>query len=123
MNIKRFLLIGMAIYAFSQFLHAQTLIDSRITEVYVYTGSARVTRLADLDLLAGENVLRFSGLPTNLDVNQIQVGLVDGVPIRLDNLMFQQIKDRENTDIEETTKASIEELRSRIQVINAQKSD
>ena len=123
MNIKRFLHIGLAAFAFLPFLHSQTPTDSTISEVYVYMGSARVTRLADVDLVAGENVLSFSGLPTRLDVNQIQVGLVDGVPIRLDNLKFQQIKDREDTDIEETLKASIEALRIRIQVLNAQKSD
>ncbi len=101
------------------FADAQMATDSKITEVYVYSGSARVTREAQVDLSVGENTLLFSGLPTSLDVNQIQVGLKEGVPIRLDNLKFNQVKDRKDTVEEARLKAALEELRDRIQNLNA----
>ena len=103
------------------FADAQMATDSKITEVYVYSGSARVTREAQVDLSVGENTLLFSGLPTSLDVNQIQVGLKEGVPIRLDNLKFNQVKYRKDTVEEARLKAALEELRDRIQNLNAQK--
>ncbi|MCZ6673274.1 MAG: mucoidy inhibitor MuiA family protein, partial [Verrucomicrobia bacterium] len=123
MKITRLLLLGMAIFGFLPFLQSQSPTDSTISEVSVYMGSARVTRLADVDLDTGENVLQFMGLPTRLDVNQIQLGLAEGVPIRLDNLKFQQIKDREDTAEEKRLKDEVEELRDRIQVLNAEKKD
>ena len=97
--MKKLIYIVSGLLAFSSLspLWSQTTVSSTITEVDVYTGSARVTRHADVDLVAGENVLRFLNLPSPLDVNQIQVGLVDGVPIRLDNQKYQNVEDREDT--------------------------
>ena len=123
MKYKQLLLIALVAHGFLPFLYSQSPTESTISEVQVYTGSARVTRQTDVDLLSGENVLSFSGLPSSLDVNQIQVGFKEGVPIRFDNLKFQRIKDREDTDIEESLKDSIEELQGRIQILNAQKGD
>lgn len=121
MKATRFIFTLFATLVLLPLSHAQTPTDSKITEVYVYSGSARVTRAAQAELSAGENILLFTGLPTSLDVNQIQVGLKEGVPIRLDNLRFQQVKDREDTAEEERLNKAIEELRNRIQLLNAQK--
>ena len=92
-------------------------------EVVVYMGSARVTRSIEGNLAAGENVLQFSGLPTDLDINQMQLGLVEGVPIRLDNLKFETTEDREDTEQEKRLKDEIERLRDRIHVLEAEKKD
>lgn len=123
MKLARYLILSLAVFSWSHPLRSQTSADSTISEVYVYSGSARVTRLASVALEAGENVLRFSSLPTHLDVNQIQVGLREGVPIRLDNLKFQQVKDREDSADEARLKDEIEALRDRIRVLNAEKKD
>lgn len=102
---------------------SQTVVPSAITEVDVYSSSARVTRQAEVELDAGENNLRFLALPSGLDVNQIQVGLLDGVPIRLDNLKYELTKDRDDTAEEKRFKDAIEALRKRIKELNADKNE
>jgi uncharacterized protein (TIGR02231 family) len=121
--MKRFLNPLILSFLVKATLFSQTPVDSEITEVYVYQGSARVTREAQLDLVAGENELLFRGLPIQLNADQIQVGLKDGVPIRLDNLKFKQNQDREDTEEEADLKEKIEQLRDRIQILNADKTN
>ena len=104
-------------------LQSQTPTDSTLSEVVVYMGSARVTRSIEVDLAAGENVLRFSGLPSDLNMNQMQMGLVDGVPIRLDNLKFETTRDREDGAEEKRLKDEIEGLRDRLHVLKAERKD
>lgn len=108
MKMTRFILLALGTLGFLPPLQSQTPADSIITEVVVYMGSARVTRSVEVDLATGENVLQFSGLPTDLDINQMQLGLVEGVPIRLDNLKFEPGKDREDTEEEKRLKDEIE---------------
>lgn len=53
--------------------YAETLdVSSRISAVTVYADRARVTRQADVSIPAGENVLRFGGLPQGLDTSSLQ---------------------------------------------------
>ena len=123
MKIIPLFLIGTAAIGVLPHLQSQTPTDSTISEVHVYVGSARVTRLTDVQMESGENILRFTSLPTHLDVNQIQVGLKEGVPVRLDNLKFQQVKDREDTAEEQRLKDAIEESRDQTRLLNAEKAD
>lgn len=44
----------------------------KITAVTVYSDRARITRVAEVDLPAGENVIRFSGLPVALEDSSVQ---------------------------------------------------
>jgi len=122
-KMTRILLLAMATVSFLPQLYSQRTADSEISEVHIYAGSARVTRLADVELESGENVFQFLGLPSNLDVNQIQVGLKEGVPIRLDNLKFQQTEDREDTSEEKRLKDEVENLRDEIRLLNSEKKD
>ena len=123
MKMIRIILLALGTLGFLPQLQSQTPTDSIITEVVVYMGSARVTRSVEVDLVAGENVLLFSGLPTGLDINQMQLGLVEGVPIRLDNLKFEPGKDREDTEEENRLKDEIEGLRGRIHSLEAERKD
>ena len=116
-------MLSLGTFGFLLPLQSQTPTDSNISEVVVYMGSARVTRSIEGNLAAGENVLQFSGLPTDLDINQMQLGLVEGVPIRLDNLKFETTEDREDTEQEKRLKDEIERLRDRIHVLEAEKKD
>ena len=104
-------------------LRSQTQVSSTITEVDVYTGAARVTRHAEVDLDTGENVLQFSNLPSPLDANQLQVGLLEGVPIRLDNLKYEVVDDREDTADEKRLKDAIEAMQNSIKALNADKNE
>ena len=121
--MKQFIPICIFSFLPLTWLCSQTMVDSSISEVYLYQGSARVTRLANVDLSEGENVIQFSGLPTNLNTDQIQIGLKDGIPIRLDNLKYQRKEDREDTAEEERLKEEVEALRDRIQVLIADKKN
>ncbi len=123
MKMTRFILLSLGAFGFLLPLQSQRPTDSILSEVTVYMGSARVTRSIEVDLAAGENVLQFSGLPTELDRNQMQLGLVEGVPIRLDNLKFETTEDREDTDQEKRLKDEVEGLRDRIHVLKAEKMD
>ena len=123
MKMTRFILLALGTLGYLPPLQSQTPADSIITEVVVYMGSARVSRSIEVDLAAGENVLQFSGLPTDLDINQMQLGLVEGVPIRLDNLKFEPGRDREDTEEEKRLKDEIEGLRDRIGLLEADKKD
>ena len=123
MKMSRFIMLSLGTFGFLLPLQSQTPTKSIPSEVVVYMGSARVTRSIEGDLAAGENVLQFSGLPTDLDINQMQLGLVEGVPIRLDNLKFETTEDREDTEQEKRLKDEIERLRDRIHVLEAEKKD
>ena len=123
MKFTRFFTLALGMFGCLSSLNSQTPTNSTISEAYVYMGSARVTRLADAQLESGENSLRFVNLPTHLDVNQIQVGLQDGVPIRLDNLKFQQVKDRDESAEEKRLKDAVEEKRDEIRLLNSEKGD
>lgn len=123
MKMTRFILLALGTLGFLPPLQSQTPADSIITEVVVYVGSARVTRSVEVDLAAGENVLQFSGLPTDLDINEMQLGLVEGVPIRLDNLKFEPGKETEDTEEEKRLKDEIKGLRDRIGLLEAEKKD
>ena len=102
---------------------AQNSIVSAITEVDVYASSARVTREAEVKLTAGENVLRFSNLPSGLHVNQIQVGLLEGSKVRLDNLKYHIITEREDTAEETKLQAAIKTISEQIEVLESDKKD
>ena len=123
MKMTRYITLALGAFGFLLPLQSQMPTDSIISEVVVYMGSARVTRSIEADLAAGENVLQFSGLPTDLDINQMQLGLVEGVPIRLDNLKFEPTKEREDTEQEKRLKDEIEGLRDRIHALEAEKRD
>ncbi len=123
MKMTRFLIFALGSPGFLLPLQSQTPTDSIPSEVVVYMNSARVTRSVEVDLAAGENVLQFSGLPTDLDINQMQLGLVEGVPIRLNNLKFETTEDREDTEKEKRLKEKIDGLRDRIHVLGAEKKD
>lgn len=49
------------------------LIDLKITDVTVFMSGAQITHSSDVALKAGENILKLSDLPINLDPNSIQV--------------------------------------------------
>lgn len=102
---------------------AQNSIASTITEVHVYASSARVTREAEVKLAAGENVLRFLNLPSGLHVNQIQVGLLEGETVRLDNLKYDIISEREDTAEETKLQAAIKTISEQIEVLKSDKKD
>lgn len=46
---------------------------SRVTAVTVYPSQARITREAEVQLPAGESLVEFTGLPTGLDEDSVQV--------------------------------------------------
>ncbi len=46
--------------------------SDRITAVTVYSDRARITRVAEVELPAGENIVRFSGLPVALEDSSVQ---------------------------------------------------
>ncbi|MCB1124017.1 MAG: mucoidy inhibitor MuiA family protein, partial [Verrucomicrobiae bacterium] len=119
--MKRFLIPLITGILVQASLPAQTSVDSTITKIDVYSGTARVTRSSEVNLVAGENVLLFSGLPSQLDANQVQAAIAGNLETRLDNLKFQLIKDREDSAEEKRLKDAIEELRARIQVLDADK--
>ena len=123
MKIPTYFLTGLLALGVWSPLRSQTDVSSTITEVDVYTGSARVTRQADVTLEGGENVLRFLSLPSPLDANQIQIGLLEGVPIRLDNLKYEISKDREDNAEEKRIKDAIEDLQKEIKALNADKNE
>ena len=123
MKLYRTFFIGIASLVFQVSAQSQTSIASTITEVDVYASSARVTREAEVKLEAGENVLRFTNLPSGLHVNQIQVGLLEGANVRLDNLKYQIIAEREDTAEEIRLQKAIKTLSEQIEVLKSDKKD
>lgn len=85
---------------------APTDVSSKISAVTVYADRARVTRSADAQVAAGENVVRFVGLPMALDESSIQVtgkSATDGVQVLgveirskyLEQTMNERVRDLE----------------------------
>ena len=61
----------------------QAILDTKITDVTVYTGRARVTRTGEIALEAGETTLMLLGLPQQIESDSIRVsGRGAGVTIR-----------------------------------------
>jgi uncharacterized protein (TIGR02231 family) len=64
-------------------------VNSRISDVTVYLDRARVTRAAEVELPAGESLIRFTGLPATLDDSSVQASgessskvTIQGIEIR-----------------------------------------
>lgn len=123
MKLYRTLFISIALLMLQIPAQSQNSTASTITEVDVYASSARVTREAEVKLEAGENVLRFTNLPSGLHVNQIQVALLEGANVRLDNLKYQIIAERQDTAEEIKLQKAIKTLSEQIEVLKSDKKD
>lgn len=123
MTLYRTFFIGITFLTFQIPAQSQTSIASTITEVNVFASSARVTRQAEVKLEAGENVLRFLHLPSDLNINQIQVAFLGNANVRLDNLKYQTIAEREDTAEEIRLQIAIQALNAQIEVLKSEKKD
>ncbi|MEZ4799904.1 MAG: DUF4139 domain-containing protein [Flavobacteriales bacterium] len=72
--MKKTILTTLAL-AFSIFTFAQNakIIEPKISDVTVFMQGAQITHSGDISLKAGENILKISDLPVNIDPNSIQV--------------------------------------------------
>ena len=73
------------------------IVDSNIGSVTVYQDRAEVTRLAQLDLTAGQHTLIFDQLPASIEDKSIQVSST-GTPIVLNQIKFSSEHYEENPD-------------------------
>ncbi len=89
-------------------------VDSRIEAVTVYTSGATVTRGAEITLPAGDSVLQFSGLSSELDRRRLQVE-VRGEGVTLGQVKFNDVQQRDAFDAQvRTLQSQIEAVEDRI---------
>lgn len=74
-------------------------VESRIDAVTVYSSGATVTREASVALAAGETVLKFSGLSSELDRRRMQVELL-GDGVSLGQVKFSDVQQRDAFDVQ-----------------------
>jgi len=121
LRVRESIGVRMSVYAtsvcllFSLFLSvsafaAPQAVDSRIDEVTVYTSGATVTRVAKVSLNAGDTVLKFSGLSSELDRRRVQVELL-GEGASLGQVKFSDVQQRDAFD------ARVRELQGRIEAL------
>jgi uncharacterized protein (TIGR02231 family) len=83
MKRLRFTFLLATLFAAVSFTRAASVpADSAITAATVYADRAVITRLARVDLVAGQNEITFAGLPVNLQDNSLQA-YARGVPATL----------------------------------------
>jgi len=78
---------------------AQQTIESDITDVIVYSEGATVTRSATLQLGAGETVINFSGLPADINIENIQIEIANRA-VRMGQVSFKTKQSRDIVDQE-----------------------
>jgi len=122
MYLNRIFFIGAALIG-GLSLRAEVFVESKITEAQVFRSSARVTRVAAVSLEAGENTLRFQGLPSGLQSNLIQFGVGEGVETRVDHLRYEVIAERKDTAEELDLIQKIETVDAAIAVLESEKAD
>ncbi len=98
-------------------LFSQTDVDSNISEVILYQGNAKVIRVAEVEVTAGENILMFHELPSFLNAQQVNLGTDGGVAVRLDNLSYKVIDDREDSELETGLKSEIEGIEKAVEAL------
>ncbi len=110
------LLLGLSMAASA--LAAPQAVDSRIDAVTVYSSGATVTRTTSVSLNAGETVLRFSGLSSEMDRRRVQVELL-GDGVRLGQIKFSDVQQRDAFDTQvRDLQQQIEALEDNIAQIN-----
>ncbi|OJJ17711.1 hypothetical protein BKI52_28015 [marine bacterium AO1-C] len=88
-------------------------VDSNITSVTVFQDRAEVTRLATLNLEAGEHVLVFDMLPASVEEKSIQVSGT-GTPVVLNQIKFSSEYYEESPDeIIQAVQAQLNQLKER----------
>jgi len=99
-------------------VRAETLdLTSSIRAVTVYADRARVTRSGQVELPAGEQVVRFSGLPVGLDDSSVQAAGTGNAAFKILGL---EIRDKFSP---ETLNARVRELESQLQALDDQKAE
>jgi len=64
--------------------------SSRIGEVTVYSDRARVTRVAEVELPAGDSILTFVGLPATLDESSVQASGDSNGPVKIEGIEIRK---------------------------------
>ncbi|MGI9323764.1 MAG: DUF4139 domain-containing protein [Pseudomonadales bacterium] len=91
--------------------------NSKIEAVTVYLDGATVTRSARLELPAGDNQIRFQGLPPRLDESRIQVEIAEpSVAIGQVQLATQQRSQAINQEVRDLL-AALEQAKLKLQAI------
>ncbi len=97
-------------------------LDGDVTDVTVFLRGAQVTRTAKTSLKAGENILKFTGLTSNLDANSIQVSAKGDFTIMGVKHSINYLKDQKLSPQIEMKKDSLKELQLKIQMRRSLKS-
>ena len=93
-------------------------IESRIDAVTVYLGGAEVTRVADLELEAGSNLIVLQGLPAEIDRNSVRAH-VESPDVSVETLNLDILEQREAHDGEvKRLEDAITEIKDRIASID-----
>lgn len=90
---------------------------SQISAVTVYADRARVTRAAEVQVPGGESVLRFVGLPSELEESSVQAGGLSEGGLTILGL---EIRD---AFLEETANPQVRELERQLRELNDQEAD
>jgi uncharacterized protein (TIGR02231 family) len=72
-SITRYLVSGLAVFGLAPAAAAQTEVASRVEQVTVYPDGATVTRVIEVDLLRGDNIVRAADFPPALDPASLRV--------------------------------------------------
>jgi len=97
-------------------------IEGEVSDVTVFLKGAQVTRTAKASLKSGENILKFTGLTSNLDANSIQVSAKGDFMIMGVKHQINYLKDQKLSPKIEVKKDSLKDLQLKIQMRRSLKS-
>jgi len=115
--MKRICLCALVfLFSFCSFVHADTIVeDSKIREVTVYPGSARVVRELKVDLKQGEHTIIFQDIIPRIDQNSLSVSGQGTATVKIFGATFKEefLKESSNQRVNEL-EAKIEEIQDKI---------
>jgi len=108
-------LLALLILSFSVCGQQYKNLDSKISEVSLFPDRAQVSRLASVELTAGESLLRITGLSPYIDASSIQVSGEGDFMIVSVNSRMNYLEETVESDEVKTLRSRIESLKTKIE--------